>query len=152
LEPSKERGEEEICLRLAKNWLEIRMGERMGAAFCAGRAIWKEAVLLLIGGKEGSEVDKPTCRASHAVKVTVSATASPVHLLQHSLVTLGFAKCTDRALARLMPRDFEAKVAVFSHFAVAGMKNGVDSGGGFGKLSNRRCRIRPRRNSTSSLT
>jgi hypothetical protein len=105
-ETSKERGVPEACLRLAKAWLEIRMGVRTGGAFCSGRTIWKEATLLMGGKKEGSEGDKPICRASQAVKVTVSAAANPVHLLQHSLVTLGFAKCTDRALACPMPRDF----------------------------------------------
>jgi hypothetical protein len=67
----------------------------------------------LSGDTKEPEGEKPTCCASQTVKVTVSATANPVHLLLCFLVTLGLAKCTNRTSACLMPRGFYAKVALF---------------------------------------
>ncbi len=108
--PSKARGVPAACLRLEKPSLTNRRGERTGGAFCSLRTVRAATAFLL--DNEPSEGDKPICWASQTVKVTVSATANPVHLLLRSLVALVFAKCTDRALACLMPREFYAKVAL----------------------------------------
>src|SRR5471032_3011967 len=93
-------------------------GPRTGGAFCSGSIIRMEA-RFLIGNKREPEGDKSICSASQTVKVTVNATANPVHLLLRSLVTLGFAKCTDRALARLMPRNFSVIVVLFAATAAS---------------------------------
>jgi hypothetical protein len=82
----------------------------MGGVFCSGRIVRNKASFWLDNEKP-SEGDKPICWASQTVKVTVNATANPVHLLLRSVVTLRLAKCTDRALACPMPRDFRVKAA-----------------------------------------
>ena len=103
--PPKLRGVPAPCLRLAKISLEIRKGARISGAFCSVRIIRKETKFLR-GNKKPSGDDKRTCWASQTVKVTVNAMANPVHVLLSSLVILGRALCTNRALACLMPRGF----------------------------------------------
>ncbi len=96
--------------RLAAASLRGRKAARTGVAFCSGRtdrARTGDGPLK----KAVSEGDKPICCASQTVKVTVKATANPVHLLLRSSVALGFAKCTDGASACPMPRVYGAKSA-----------------------------------------
>jgi hypothetical protein len=50
---------------------------------------------MLFENNRPPEGDKLICWASQTVKVTVNATANPVHLLLRSLVTLGLAKYTN---------------------------------------------------------
>ena len=53
-------------------------------------------------------------RASQTVNDTANATIHPVHLLLLFLVTLGKAKCTNKASARLMPRGYDGMTGSFS--------------------------------------
>ncbi len=89
----KARGASTGCLRLTRNSL-ARKGASTGVAFCSGRtrsARWRHAPSVKDWPPEG---DRPICCASQTAKLTVNATANPVHLLARSWVALGFANCT----------------------------------------------------------